>query len=199
MKKVLLSLATVVALAFSANAQTEKGKVLFGGTLEVSSFKAEGATKSNVSFTILPTAGFFVSNNFAVGTGIGYTYSKVISNGQTSGVVVSPFARHYVNLSDQFKYFTQLAVPLAFGSEKAVDADGNTGEKLGSFTSINVNLSPGFAFFPTKKVAIEVSIDGLGYQNYQTKDEETGTKATTTRFGLNVDTFMPKLGVAFHF
>lgn len=198
MKKVLLSLATVVALAFSANAQTEKGKILIGGSVTASSSKAEGATKSDVSFTILPVAGFFVSNNFAVGAGIGYQYDKVIDGTQTGAIAVNPFARHYVNLSDQFKYFTQLSVPLAFGSVKDVDADGKTGDKLGSYNAIGVSLSPGFAFFPTKKVAIEVSVDGLTYENNQFKPEG-GEKQTNTKFGLAVDTFMPKLGVAFHF
>jgi len=200
MKKLLLSLVAVAGLIYSANAQTEKGKFILGGNVGFNSTKVSGAPKSDVSFSIVPQVGYFVGNNFAIGTGVGYTYDKQVSdNNLNQAFQVSPFGRYYVNLSDQFKFFGQLSVPMAFGNNKVVDAQGETGAKVGSTTSIGVNVAPGFAFFPTKRIGIEVSVNGLGYENYQVKNEATGAKVTSNSFGLEANTFAPKLGVMFHF
>jgi len=200
MKKLLLSLVAVAGLVYGANAQTEKGKFIVGGSVGFNSSKVEGAAKANTSFNVVPSFGYFVSNNVAVGTGVGYTYNKNISSFRLSqAFVVAPTARYYVGLSDQFKFFGQLAVPMAFGNSKFIDANGVEGNKLETTTSIGVNVAPGFAFFPTKKVSIEVSVNGLGYNNLTAKNELTGNKQKTNSFGLEASTFAPKLGVNFHF
>lgn len=200
MKKVLLSLVAVAAITFGANAQTEKGKVILGGNVGFNSTKVEGAKKSDVDFSIVPSVGYFVTNNVAIGTGVGYTYNKAVSSSkQNEAFVVAPFGRYYVGLSDQFKFFGQLAVPMAFGTNKAVDANGDTGAKLGTSTAIGVNVAPGFAFYPTKKIGIELSVNGLGYAHVENKDAVTGAKVKANGFGFEADTFAPKLGVQFHF
>ncbi|MFC3366125.1 PorT family protein [Pedobacter fastidiosus] len=71
MKKLLLSLVAVAGLVYSANAQTEKGKVILGGNVGFNSTKVEGAAKSDFNFSVVPSVGYFVSNNFAIGTGVG--------------------------------------------------------------------------------------------------------------------------------
>ena len=201
MKKLLLSLVAVAALTFGANAQTEKGKIILGGNVGFNSSKADGASKADINFSVVPSVGYFVSDNFAIGTGVGYEYEKTVSanRGQLEAFKVAPFGRYYVNLTDQFKFFGQLSVPLAFGSLKSVDANGDTGSKFASTTSVGVNVAPGFAFFPNKKIGIEFSVNGLGYENFSTKAEATGEKVKTNSFGLEANTFAPKLGVQFHF
>ncbi|WP_421938958.1 outer membrane beta-barrel protein [Pedobacter sp.] len=200
MKKLLLSLVAVAGLVYSANAQTEKGKIILGGNVGFNSTKVDGAPKADINFSVIPSVGYFVGNNFAIGTGVGYTYEKSVSDRTQNGAFeVAPFGRYYVNLTDQFKFFGQLSVPLAFGTQKAVDANGDTGAKLGTTTSIGVNVAPGFAFFPTKRIGIEVSVNGLGYENFQVKNEATGAKVKSNSFGLEANTFAPKLGVMFHF
>ncbi|HWW42514.1 porin family protein [Pedobacter sp.] len=204
MKKLLLSIAAVAALAFTTQAQTEKGNTMLGGNLSFLSTKANGAPKSDVSFSIVPSVGYFVSNNFAIGTGVGYTYDKVANTAVTTGSLtqafeVAPFGRYYVALSDQFKFFGQVAVPMQFGNYKSIDVQGNTSDKLGTTTNIGVTVAPGFAFFPTKHIGIEFSVNGLEYQHAQTKVEATGAKASSNSFGLDANTFAPKLGVMFHF
>jgi hypothetical protein len=201
MKKLLLSLVAVSALAFSTQAQTEKGKILLGGSVGLNSTKVKGASESDFRFNIVPSAGYFISDNFAIGTGVGYEYNKQVSKEVLNqAFVVAPFGRYYVGLSDQFKFFGQLSVPMAFGNIKNVDdVTGDVGDKVGTTTSIGVQLAPGFAFYPTKRVGIEVSVDGLGYNNYTVKDAATGNKAKVDSFGLDASTVTPKLGVMFHF
>jgi outer membrane protein len=205
MKKLILSLTAVVALAFSANAQTEKGKWILGGTASYQSVKsdADGA-KAAQELNIVPSVGYFVSNNFALGTGIGYSYSKLgtaSTSGQNEAVVVSPFGRYYVGLSDQFKFFGQAAVPLAFGTVKATDASGDTGAKTGTSTSVGVALSPGFAYFPTKKIGIEFAFKGISYNDYSVEDASGNdvAGAGSERFSIGTNFFTPQIGIQFHF
>jgi len=200
MKKLLLSLFAVSALAFSTQAQTEKGKVMLGGNVGFNTSKVDGASKADFNFRAIPNIGYFVSDNIAIGTGVGYSYDKSVSNRNLNQAFeVAPFGRYYVGLSDQFKFFGQLSVPMAFGQNKAVNAEGDTGEKTASTTSIGAYLSPGFAFFPTKRVGIEVSVNGLGYNNYSVKNELTGNKVKTNNFGLNANTADINLGMQFYF
>ena len=212
MKKLLLSLVAVSAFAFSSQAQTEKGKIMVGGNVAFDTKKSDAAgAKSNTNFQIVPSVGYFVADNFAVGTGVGYSYSKtsgiagpnntVISGNKNSSFVVSPFGRYYANLSESFKFFGQLSVPMAFGKDKAVDADGNVGAKTASTTEIGVALSPGFAFYPTKKIGIEFALNGLNYNNLR-KEDGNGDKikgAGYDEFSFGANFFSPKIGIQLHF
>jgi hypothetical protein len=200
MKKLLLSLVAVSALAFSTQAQTEKGKFMLGGNVGFNTTKVDGANKSDLSFSVIPSVGYFVSDNFAIGTGVGYAYDKAVSKSLLNqSFEVAPFGRYYVGLSDQFKFFGQLSVPMSFGNNKALDADGNSGDKIASTTRIGAYVAPGFAFFPTKRIGIEFSVTGLGYNNYQVKNEVTGNKVKANSFGLEADAANINLGVKFHF
>lgn len=202
MKKLLLSLVAVSALAFSTQAQTEKGKIIVGGnaTFNTNKSDADGA-KSNTSFKIVPSVGYFVSDNIAVGTGVGYSYDKEVGKFENQAFVVSPFGRYYANLSESFKFFGQLSVPMEFGTAKAVDAAGKVGEKVGTSTNIGVALSPGFAFYPTKRIGIEFGINGLSYNNtrYENADGDKIKGAGSDSFDLGANFFKPNLGIQFHF
>ena len=200
MKKLILSIAVLSGLAFTTQAQTEKGKVILGGSVGFNTNKVKGADKADVNFNVVPSVGYFLGDNFAVGTGVGYTFDKSVSGGeQTEAFQVAPFGRYYVDLAGSFKFFGQLSVPLAFGAVKDVDNNGDTGTKTGSVTNIGVNVAPGFAFFPTKRIGIEFSVKGLGYEYTQFKNETSGAKTKNNAFGLNADTFEPKIGVQFYF
>ena len=202
MKKLLLSLLAVSALAFSTQAQTEKGNFVVGGSVNFNSDKVDGASKSNNNFSILPSAGYFVAENIAIGTGIGYTTGKTYgttSSAQSSAFVVAPFARAYKGVNDQFKFFGQLAVPMAFGNNKIGDVNGDNMTKTGKINTIGVALSPGVAFFPSKKFGIELSVDGISYNDYKTEDANGNKIGGSKNFNIGADFFSPNLGVQFYF
>lgn len=205
MKKLILSLAILGGIALTAQAQTEKGKTILGGNVYFNSAKsdAEGAKAAN-ELSIVPSAGYFVADNIAIGTGIGYQTAKANAAsvvGKTEAFLVSPFGRYYKSLNDQFKFFGQLSVPLAFGSAKAVDADLEVGDKTGSTTSIGVALSPGFAYFPTSKIGIEFTLNGIAYENYKVKDGDDNELegAGSQSFSIGADFFSPRIGIQFYF
>jgi hypothetical protein len=212
MKKLLLSLIAVSALAFSTQAQTEKGNFMIGGNVQVSSDKQDDADKSNTNFTINPSVGYFIGNNFAIGTGIGYQFSKTHQNTANGGVIatntlkneafiVSPFARYYKGINEQFKFFGQLSVPMAFGNTKVGDADGNNYVKTGKYNSVGVALSPGVAFFPGKKFGIEFSVQGISYNTTNLKDGDGNdiVGGGNKNFNLGANFFDPNIGVQFYF
>lgn len=205
MKKLILSIVALTGLALSSSAQTEQGKFILGGTASYQSSKSD-ADNANAAenLSLVPNLGYFVSDNFAIGTGIGYNYSKAevaSTTGLNEAVVVSPFGRYYAGLSDQFKFFGQASVPMAFGTVKATDANGDAGAKTGSSTSVGVALSPGFAYFPTKKIGIEFAFRGISYNNTTVKDANDNEIKGAGRedFSFGTSFFSPQIGVQFHF
>ena len=198
MKKLFLTLSAAIAVTFAANAQTEKGKTILGGNVSYDYTKVKDADAEGHSLNIQPTVGFFVADNFAVGTGIGYGYEEntglaaaFAGANKVGAFTVSPFARWYKGDGD-FKFFGQLSVPMAWGTAKQDDT------KLGNTESYGVAVSPGFAYFPTSKIGIELSVRGLYYQNTTLKPE-SGEKTSTNSFGLNANSLAPSIGVQFYF
>ncbi|WP_257670630.1 porin family protein [Parapedobacter tibetensis] len=198
MKKLFLTLSAAIAVTFAANAQTEKGKIILGGNVSYDYSKVKDADTEGHSLGILPTVGYFISDNLAIGTGVGYSYEENTANatvfeGDKLNVFsVAPFARLYKGDGD-FKFFGQLSVPMAWGSAK----DGDT--KLGNTERYGAELAPGFAYFPTSKIGIEFSVRGLYYQSTTLKPEEGDNKVTTNSFGLNANSLAPRIGVQFYF
>src|SRR5690606_22152426 len=82
MKKLFLTLSAAVALTFAANAQTEKGKTILGGTVSYDYSDVKDVDGNTQSFSIIPSVGVFVNDNVAVGLGIGYAWGQE-DNGDT--------------------------------------------------------------------------------------------------------------------
>ena len=207
MKKLLLSLIAVSALAFSTQAQTEKGNLVVGGTVNFNSTKPDGASKSSTAFAILPSVGYFLADNIAIGTAIGYQSSKYYSNvnsttiatNKSDAFVISPFVRGYKGVNDQFKFFGQLSVPMSFGKDKVGDANGDNMVKTGSINTIGIALSPGVAFFPSKKFGIELSVQGISYNDYKNENANGEKVGGRKEFNIGANFFSPNLGVQFYF
>lgn len=205
MKKLILSIALLSGVAFTTQAQTEKGKFIVGGNASYSTLKSDADNaKASHNFSIVPNVGYFVSDNIALGTGIGYQSSKASYaslTGKQEAFVVAPFARHYTPIANNFKFFGNLSVPMAFGTTKAIDGDLKVGDKNGNSTTIGVALSPGFAYYPSSKIGIEFAFNGISYIN-QSFEDANGNKLKgegVDGFSIGTDFFAPKIGIQFHF
>jgi len=196
MKKVLLTLTAVAAITFASQAQTEYGKTMIGGGVSFHTQSVKDADNKNNSFSIMPQVGFFVADNIAVGTALGYSWNEN-ENGaglknSNNAFSLAPFGRLYQG-DGPVKFFGQLSVPMAWGTTK-VD-----GDKTGTTANYGVALAPGLAYFPTEKIGIELSVRGLYFDSQTTENEATSAKRTVNTFGLNVNSLAPTLGVQFHF
>jgi len=215
MKK-LVTLAMLSAFALAANAQTEKGKTIAGGAIGYFNEKSNNDAIENKqsSLTLLPSIGYFVKDNLALGLGIGYsrltskssekTQYLLSQKNTTDYFMVSPFIRHYINISDQFKFFSQLSVPMKWGNLES--ATGTTSPAVSvapashaKTTSIGVSIEPGFAYFPTKRIGIQLSVDGLSYAWNKTENKNSHEVSKNNAFNLGTNFFAPKIGIQFHF
>lgn len=195
MKKLFLTLTAAVAVTLAANAQTEKGKVILGGNVSYDYSKVKDVDGDIQGFTILPSVGYFVGNNVAVGLGVGYSWAQEGEGSErtrTGEFAVAPFARWYKGDGD-FKFFGQLSVPMGWGTLK------EDGTKVANTQRYGVALSPGFAYFPTSRIGLEFSVTGLYYNNSTVENEESGAKVTTNSFGLDANSLAPRVGIQFYF
>lgn len=228
MKSKLFIMAALCAIGFGASAQTEKGKSFINGSIGFTSTKAD--TKADFAsnttltdkvqaFSIVPRFGYFVADNLSIGLGIGYTQSKRTYNqiNASSGTIfyatqtakqdifsIEPNLRKYVDVAEKFKFFGQLNLAIGFGKAESTNvysAPANySSEYSHKLTSYGAAVSPGFAFFPSKKWAIEFSFPLINYNKTKPKDVKGNTYPSTTEsFTFATSSFNPNIGFNFHF
>jgi hypothetical protein len=211
MKNKLFIMAMLCAIAFSTNAQTEKGKFLLGGAVNFSTSNQDNQAEGRkTSFGLSPRIGYLVSDNWAVGTALNFSVSKtkgtinddntIDMGSQYTYYGIAPFVRHYAKIADNFKFFGDLHVEAAFGKEKNVDEQGKSGSTKSKINTYSTGISPGLAFFPAKKWAIEFSFPLVSYFSQKIKPEMAGeTPFKYDAFTFGFSSFNPSIGVNYHF
>ncbi|MCY0978569.1 outer membrane beta-barrel protein [Chryseobacterium wangxinyae] len=191
MKKLLI--ASAVALFGLSNAQIAKGTVYLSGTAAYSSTEDNNDDTKTEDFRIIPTVGYFVAPNLAIGVGVGYasssekaTYNDGFEKATLSAFVVEPFVRKYWTLGDKLYIFGQLSVPMEFGNSKYEETENNTSlsDKV-KYNSFGVSVKPGLDYFLNKNWTIEATIGEFGY-NTTKWDVEGAQNTNNFNFGLNL-------------
>lgn len=196
MKKLLV--AGAIALFGLSNAQIAKGSTYLSGNLNFSTIDNNNNNTTQNELKLVPSVGYFVADNLAVGLGIGYAntmdkvenkaaYSKVSSN----ALVVEPFIRKYWGLGDKLSIFGQLSVPMAFGNVKS---ENNITSSKETFSQYGVVVKPGLNYFVSNNWAIEATLGEFGWNNSQFKNAQA---VNAYKFGLNFDSV--GLGVKYFF
>lgn len=215
MKKLLV--ASAVALFGLSNAQIAKGTVYLSGQASFSQQNDNNDDSKNTNVTIVPTVGYFVAPNLAVGLGVGFSHEKtslentvnpfpnvsVTTKGENidNAVIVEPFVRKYWTLGDKLYFFGQLSVPMAFGSGKQegsiTTVDNNDtpasvstttiSQDKAKFTSVGVSIKPGLDYFLNKNWTIEATIGEFGY-NTMKYDFDGAKSVDNFTFGANLST-----------
>lgn len=189
MKKILL--AGAVALFGLSNAQIAKGTTYLSGSVGYSQVETNNGNLKTENFNVLPTVGYFVNTNLAIGLGVGYQTEKTTTTTTLSetvtkkpAFVVAPFVRKYWTLSEKLYIFGQLAVPMQFGkTENEITIGNTTTSTEAKYTQIGVTVKPGLDYFLNKNWSIEATIGEFGYNNYKPKD---GDATNNYNFGLNL-------------
>ncbi|QIL38070.1 porin family protein [Pedobacter sp. HDW13] len=215
MKKQLLTLVALCAIAMAVNAQTEKGDNLIGGSFSISSSKTESPNyEKRNSYSINPRYAHFFSKNLAIGLTVSAGYSKNFNNNYDSNnnitstrtskqknISVGPVVRYYADITDKLKIFGQFSGTIGVVKTNQTntfpyyDYSPNT-----KYIQYNASINPGLAFFPTKKLGIEIGFSLLSYNKIDYDGPVTPNswyEAEAFDFGLN--TFNPFLGLNFHF
>lgn len=193
MKKVILSVAAVFAFGFASAQETteggfSKGDLFISGAVGFGSEKT-GDLKTN-DFIVAPKAGYFVTNNIAVGLAVGFESSKVdsgIADAKNNTFTVGAFGRYYFTPASKFSIFGELGVNYnSYDNEFPTDSKGD---------GFGVAIAPGVNYFISKNFALEASFGILGFDT--TKPDGGGEKTNSFDFGL--DTRDIRLGLIYKF
>ncbi len=156
MKKLLILILVVAVLDVSA--QTDKGNIMVGGQLALST------NKDGSDFRFNPQFGYFAANNFALGGEMNFDFSK-------SGTIrvnefgIGPFARYYFGKS-QTKPFLVSSVDYVSTTTKSNNLEVNA-------TGWSFLAGAGFAAFLNRTVAVE-GIIGYRYADYSNTEGSGG-------------------------
>ncbi|WP_316823505.1 hypothetical protein [Pedobacter gandavensis] len=214
MKNLAITTALLSISILTAQAQTEKGTSFIGGAFKFNTDKTENNDQRTYSYTLSPKAGHFISNNFAIGTNLSIGYAKnkhynlpgndVIpyDNGNLS-LGVAPFARHYLMITERFRFFSEFQLSFTTVKNKAnmVTTHNSSDKPYYRNNYYAADLKPGLAFFPTKKLAIEMSFPLLTYaKSSMTPHGMPGyVKSTHDYFAIGLNTTSPLIGLNYHF
>jgi len=195
MKKVIFGFA-LLTCSVIANAQTEgysKNSTFLTGSVGISSKNDKDELTKSSSFNFTPTVGHFLSDNVAVGVGLGIGSDKVTVDGTTesekSTFNVGAFGRYYFSPKSKFSMFGHLGVNYNSSTEKIPTPEVKT-------TGMDVFVAPGFNYFISNKLALEAVIGRLGYST--SKTDESGAKGSTN-FGLDLNLSSIAFGINYKF
>lgn len=196
---------TALLLSINAGAQdfTDRGNFMFGSavgfssnTSTISQAGEKGAGPESFQWNVAPHIGYFLFNNFTLGIGLDYTFSREKQPNEDknddSDLLFGPFGRFYV----------------PFGGDKAVFVEGNFGFGTSSDDLIingeSQNIStdiiafgagPGFTIFSNDALGIET----LFKYNFARSRFNTTQGGVTTETTTKTNQFAVSLGIQFYF
>lgn len=161
-------------------AQPKQGSLMLNGKLE---FKKEGSYNST---TVAPSIGYFFNSKLAAGATVGFTDENV-SNGSYSsrtGFLYGVFVRKYFSVGKEEKFFFFLH-PYLQSVKFNYD---NTNASSSYFV---FGLSPGFTFFPAKRIGIDFTFINLVIA------QPTKGVSNSTALSFEGNTAYPSLSITF--
>jgi outer membrane protein W len=191
MKKLFLVAALFATTSSFAQEGFKKGDCFISGSVGFSTQEDKNTDDKNTEFSVAPRFGYFVSNNIAVGVGIGFASSKDedptgVTFEQTA-FMAGAFGRYYFKPANKFSMFGHLGVDYVTTKIKHLDPDLTV-------NGFSAALSPGFNYWISNNLSLEATIGSLGFSS--AKPDVDGAKATTSfefavdltdiNFGLNL-------------
>lgn len=170
MKKVLLTLVAIVAVAFTASAQKQgeqhiganlgynTGKTNVTLSLRGDNYSEKESILGGDNLGVGVEYGYFVIDNLRVGGRIGYSYTA--DGDKSHSLTIMPNIAYYVRLADKFYYTPNFAIGFGLGT---TGKDEYTNESF-TMCGLATELQPlAVEFRPTKKFAMSVSLCSLQY------------------------------------
>lgn len=185
MKKVLLLACVFILISTSAiYAQPEKGDWMVGASLVNANGYINSTVPHQFSFNLNPSAGYFLSNRVAIGTGLNLGYGVFGSRNYFLNVGLSPFARYYFVPKEGM----QAKKLFLFGELSTQVGVTNYVDKVGNINTTNSGFNAGVGAGLGYLIAPNVSIEGLLKINHYSSFQGVSNQP----FGLQ-----PSLGIGF--
>jgi len=188
-------------------AQPTAGKVFVGGNLvfakSTDKEKIDNTTSVTQEITqvqILPMAGYFISDKFAIGAQLGLSTNVMkapdgyATKKTYTGIVFKPFARYYL-ISGTGGLFAEGYVGLENGNNKYVTELDDFKTKYNLFET---GVAAGAYYYISPKLALECKVGRLGYSS-ETETDADGDKEISNEFGLKLDLSSLYFGLTFNF
>ena len=200
MKKVLLIAAVAVFGLSNVNAQDvetpefgfAQGDVFLEGNFRYSSNKDNNEpVTTNSAFVFTPKAGYFVTEDLAVGVQLGLAsfkdkveFEDTSFEEKTSGFGAGVFARYYfLDLGKRFKTFGEFGVNLN-GSTYDDGVDGTDDIKENGF---GAGLGLGMNYFVTENIAITFGLSDI--LSYNSSKVDLDGAESESDFNANINVF----------
>ena len=177
MKFILIS--AFLCMSLVANAQFAKGDKFVGGTFSFNAQSSDGnsfeTTYTACSFS--PSVGYFLNDKYAVGGGIGYSYSRQKAEYDPDqfqeiigrNLLIHAFVGRYFMISNQF--FFKLTGSLSYDRGSQEQDNGTTENKTKNY-SLSLYARPSLLFLPSPRWGIEAGIGNLGIQHWRSLSNE---------------------------
>ncbi len=209
MKKLITTVAMSL-LSIIAMAQPEKGAiVLFGGAgLNFSTNTVERDLGTSTLITETKTtnsnlnlgAGYFVTENISLMAGVNLNSSttkvggeKTQSNFLGGGMVGARY--YHPCFAPRFYTYGELSAAFSGGNSRTFDPATGDQTNRDNLSNVAVGLNPGFAFFLSPAVALEMSFGLLGWShNVREDDSNPNNRVTDSDFDLFLDSKALTLG-----
>lgn len=182
MKKILLSIALLLGVAFGAEAQTKAGNFIAGGSLGFTSSTVtiKSGDKSvklpaTNTLTLTPSFSYFLIDNLAVGADLALIYSSEKTenvSGSTTAVTLMPHVAYYFDLNETIKPYAKVRLGVA---NETVKGNDQSVSKTGFAWGAGV----GVATFLTSNVALNTEF-GYNSSIFKSSNEILGKKVETT-------------------
>lgn len=179
-----LLVAGMLAHATLLQAQTQKGMYIIGGSTNIS--ESIQSTTNAFSFSLAPSFGAFVVNNFGIGgsysLSVGSSRSLNTSNDITSTTttlttLVGTFMKYYIGKKTMKPFISANGGYSVYTQIRSNNAPGSTAG-LTNYDGFSMGASAGIAYFFNPHISLESAlyITTSGYQ----------TQFPTTRFGFSL-------------
>ncbi|AKH93944.1 OmpW family outer membrane protein [Elizabethkingia anophelis] len=194
MKKNLL-IGAFALLGFAASAQTEKGSWVVGGSTSIGFNNVSTKVKSDNTtfdgpkvntFTIAPSAGYFVIDKLSVGLDFAYTNATTKYDGAkttSNTFAILPTATYYFTDNTVIKPYLGAGIGYASNTEKE-EYRGKSNEY--TVDGFAWKVKGGFAYFFTPSIAADL---GLSYSQFSNKDNGVRTNVNTFGVGVGLSVF----------
>lgn len=180
MKKLLvMAIAMIATLAASAQAYT-------GGAIGF----MRNTSANKTTFTIAPELGFNLSDTWAIGGVVDFSYLKT-KEGHSTMFEIDPYARYTFYKADnsKLKLFIDGGVDLGFGSSKL------KGESSGTAVSFGIGLNPGVSYALSDNFSLVAHLGFLGYKGGNDKYKQLHDEV----FGFDFSTMNLSFGFYYNF
>lgn len=188
MKKIFLSAAALFVVgALSAQESDttsegfKKGDAFITGNVGFSSRKND--ISKGHSFTVMPTVGFFATDNIAVGAALTYMGQTLKTNGvpdtKNNSYGAGLFGRYYFTPANTFSFFGELAASYNHSTSKVDGGDKQTGNGFG------IQAGPGINYFVSPRLSLQSYVGLISYGSSTTKAPYGDSKTTGFNAGLN--------------